>query len=105
MVCPALALYGALDRWNLDVKVCLAAWLLDPLEPIWNMNIVYEIRKALAPHGHDLRELFVDQIELPAIKPKTATVPAIVQVDVVRLQKSYLIQDEIVASGTLLYLL
>ena len=105
MVCRARALYGALDRWNLHVKVCLAARFLDSLEPIWDMNIVYEIRKALASHRHNLGELFVDQIELPAIEPKTATVPAIVQVDVVRLQKPYLIQNEIVASGTLLYLL
>ena len=48
---------------------------------------------------------FVDQIELPAIEPKAAAVFATVQVDIVGFQKSYFIQDEIVASNAVKKLL
>jgi hypothetical protein len=68
------------------------------------MNIVYEVGEPSAAYGHNFSEFVVNQIELPSVEPKAATISAIVQEYLVGLQEPYLIQDEIVASRALLYL-
>src|ERR1035441_6452110 len=63
------------------------------------MNIVYEVGEPSAAYGHNFSEFVVNQIELPSVEPKAATISAIVQEYLVGLQEPYLIKHEIYAKG------
>src|SRR5579872_2233703 len=96
---------GALDGQDFHLEIRFLASFRDPFEPVRNMHVVHKIGKSLAAYRHRSGEVFVDKIEFAAIKPKSATVPAIMQKDIVRFQEPHLGQMEVVTPGALLYLL
>src|SRR5436190_9824071 len=69
-------------RFHFNFKISFAIWPLYPPKPVRHMNVVNEIRKSMTAYGHDFHQLSIDQVQLTAIEPESATIPAVIQSDI-----------------------
>ena|SRR2546423_13673844 len=65
-------------RFHFNFKISFATWP----KPVRHMNVVNEIRKSMTAYGHDFHQLFIDQVQLTAVEPESAAIPAVIQNDI-----------------------
>jgi hypothetical protein len=82
---------GVLKRQHLNRKINVAAFSLDVLVPSGGVDVLKELGKSLAFHGHYSLELFVDTVQFASVEPKAGTIVAIVQDDVAVADEKHLV--------------
>ena len=95
-------MFCSTDWFHFNLKICFATRFLYAFKPVRNVNIVDEVSKPVAAYRHDPGQFLIDQIQLAAIEPETATVPTVIQNTVRLPEKSNRSEPKAVTARTFL---